>query len=145
MNEQNTILASDTCVAVKSHPQLKYVRAWRHVFLIASVERVTPGAGQIQSVVVTGVRMNRRNKPRRHLEQHRIVARVAISPQQYHFDRRPRTELLPIQLWQQRCLSYHATASAASSAAASRIRTSRVICDSYVPACDPATRLGQSV
>src|SRR5689334_20402796 len=63
VNEQNAVLRSGTSVTVKAHARLKHVRARRHGFLIAAVERVLPCPGQIYRVVVARVRMDRSHEP----------------------------------------------------------------------------------
>src|SRR5262249_16080383 len=65
MDEQNTVLGSDTGIPMPSHTGLEYVRARRQVFLLAPIKGVAPGTGQIHPVVVPGMSMDRRNKPSR--------------------------------------------------------------------------------
>src|SRR5690349_7526658 len=98
MNEQNAVVGSDARIAVKAHPRLVHVGARRHVFLIAAVKRVTPRPRHIHAVVITGVSMNGRHESGGYLDQHRVVAGVAVSPKEHHLDGRSGTKLLPVHL-----------------------------------------------
>src|SRR5215467_3045545 len=84
MDEQHTVIRPDAGVAVHAHAGLEHIGAGRQLTLFSAVERVAPRSGHVDAVIVARVGMDGRDESCGDPDQHRILTRVAVAPQDDH-------------------------------------------------------------